>query len=276
VDTAAPDGQPQQTGEPPKERWADILTNARTKAAQEATAQFEAQYGWAKQIDAQEFQSVQQLARTLSANPIEGLQNLIAEIRKDPQYDAALKSLAARALSQRSQQQPAEPQMVQVQLEDGSVITVPRDPNAWLAQQQQQWEAGLDQKLQPLRHTHEQLQAERQAQAQQLAVNSFVSTTYADVQTWPGMDTAEARSTVAKALAQARIDPSDPREVQIALNAAYRTHIVPTLTRAAEGRLLDNLKTNARASTSVNPGSSAPSAPQTITRFDQLPPEAWR
>src|SRR6185369_16249333 len=79
VETQTPEGQPQQAGEPPKERWADILSNARTKAAEEALAP----YAWAKQIPQQEFQQIQNLARTLSADPVAGLQQLIAEIRKD-------------------------------------------------------------------------------------------------------------------------------------------------------------------------------------------------
>jgi hypothetical protein len=266
---ALADGSTPAAGEPPKERWDAILANARTKAAQDATAQFEAQYGWAKQIPQQEIQQIQQIGRHFSpgGNPIEGLQSLIAEIRKDPQYDAQLKSLAAKALAQgRQPAAPATPQMVQVQLEDGLIVTLPRNPDEWLAHQQQQWEQSLEKRLQPLQKTHEQLQAERQAIQQQQAVTQFVSTTYADVQTWPGMDAPESKAAVAQELAQAKVDPNDPREVRMALDAAWRKVVAPTLGQKAEAKLLASLKTKATAG-AVNPSGAAAASPRQVGSF---------
>jgi hypothetical protein len=238
-----------------------ILENAR-----KANDEYRQRVGWAEQIDPQEFQQVQQLARTLSANPIEGLQQLIGEIRKDPQYDAQLKSLAARALSQRSQPAPAEPEMVQVQLEDGSVVMMPRDPQAWLAHQQRQWEANLEQRLQPLQKTHEQLQAERQALQQQQQIEHFVTSTMTDVTTWQGMETKEAQAALANDLAQARINPNDPREVRDALNNSYRRVIVPTLLTGSRQAVLNDIQRQAGAST-VNPSQSGTRAPKTMEQM---------
>jgi hypothetical protein len=277
VETAPGEGQPQQ-GEPPKERWNDILANARTKAAQEANAQFEQQYGWAKQIPQAEFQQVQQLARTLSADPIQGLQQLIAEVRKNPQYDAQLKSLAARALSQRSAPQiPAEPQMVNVQLEDGSVVPMPRDPAAWLAHHEQRWLSQIEQKFQPVTRTIENLQQREAAAERAQQIQAFTDTTFNDAVTWQGMDSKDNQIAVAQRMAQMGIpDDASPEAVKLALHTAWRQVVVPKLAQSTEAKLLDSLKTKAAASSSVNPGSAAPSASRQVTRFQDLGPDSWR
>lgn len=272
---ATPDGTTPGVGEPPKERWDSILANARQKAAEEATAQ----YAWAKQVNPQEFQQIQQLARTLSANPIEGLQQLIGEIRKDPQYDAALKSMAARALAQgqRQQSQATEPQMVQVQLEDGSVVAMPRDPGAWLEHQKQQWLAQVKQEFSPVTQTIETLQAERAAAQHAQQIEHFVSSTYQDMTSWPGMERPENQKAVAQAISQMGLpDSASTDQVRWAAERAWRLHVAPHQSRQAEAKLLDSLKTKAAASTGVNPGSAAPSASRAVTKFTDLGPDAWR
>jgi hypothetical protein len=269
---AAPDpavGQPQQ-GEPPKERWDAILANARQKAADEAMAP----YQWAKQINPQEFASIQQLARTLQSDPVAGLQQLIGEIRKDPKYDAQLKSLAARQLSQRSTPPAPSLQPIQVQLDNGQQVGLYSSEQ--IAAMFDQRLASVQEDMTPLKQALETAKAERAAAEQQHQVQQFVTTTYDDLKTWPGMDKPENQQMIAQALSQAPIDPNDPREVALALNAVYRKHVLPTLNQAAESKLLDSLKTKAAASTSVNPGSSAPSTSRAVTRFDQLGAEAWR
>src|SRR4051812_6347539 len=106
---ASDNGTAPAAGEPPKERWNDILANARTKAAEEALAP----YSWAKQVDQQEFARVIEMSRKASADPIGYMQDFIKELQAHPEYSAQLRSLAAKALAQRSQQAPAvesEPQ----------------------------------------------------------------------------------------------------------------------------------------------------------------------
>src|SRR5262245_5942449 len=192
--------------------------------------------------------------------------------------EAEIRSWQGKALAslRTPNQPPAEPQMVQVQLEDGSVVAMPRDPAAWLAHQKAQWQAEMRQEFEPVTKTIGQLQQEREAAVREHQISHFVTTTYDDVQTWPGMESAEAKTSLATELANANVDPNDPRDVALALDRAYRKVILPTLGRQAEAKLLDSLKTKAVASTSVNPGSAAPSAPRTVTKFTDLPPDAWR
>jgi hypothetical protein len=238
------------------------LENARTKAVEELRARV----GWAEQIDPQEFQQVQHFVRTLQADPVAGLQQLMAEIRKNPQHDAAIRSLAARALAQRQQAQAAdqEPQleMVPVELSDGRIVkfataesTAARE--AWI--QRKATEAATAQ-LQPHLQTLHGLQQREQAIAQQQQVDHFVSTTFADMQTWPGMETADAKAAVANELARARIDPNDPREVALALDRAYRKTILPSLSASSRQAVLSDLHQKAQTNT-VSPNQPSTGAP---------------
>jgi hypothetical protein len=273
-DPSATEGITPVQGEPPKERWADILENARSKAREEADAQW-APHAWAKQIPQTEFQQLQSIAKHFQGgDPITGLQNLIAEIRKDPQHDAALRSLAAREMGRRTQQ-PQAPQMVNVQLEDGTVVEMPRNPSEWLAAQKAQWLQEAEQKFTPFTQTVEQLQAERAASAKAQQVTHYVETTYADVKTWPGMDDAAMQKAVSQELARNVVSEDDPREISLALNAAYRKVVLPQLSQRAQSQQLDDLKRKA-ASTSMNPGNTANATGRTYNSFSELPPEAWR
>lgn len=252
----------------PRSRFDEVNTKyAEAKTALETLEGWKQQHGWAEQVNPQEFQQLQTIARHFqSGNVIDGLQSLMAEIRKDPQHDAALKSLAARALAQRSSPANAEPQMVNVQLEDGSVVAMPRDPAAWLAHQKQQWQTEVEQKFAPFQKTVEDLQAEKAAAAQQQAITQFVETTFKDVQTWPGMTDEANQKALGEALKTMRVNEHDPREVALALNAAYRSVVLPKLQSKSESALLDDLKRKA-ASTGINPGSVAASAPTQATSF---------
>lgn len=233
-----------------------------------------APYQWARQVNPQDFQRAVTLAQRLSADPVAGLQELIAEIRQNPQHDAAIRSLAARALAQRSQQTGPDLNPIQVQLENGQTVGLYSADQ--ISALRQQWLDQVKQELSPVTKTVDELRAERETLQRQASVERFANATMADLATWPGMESADSKAAVARELAAARIDPNDPREVALALNAAWRKVIAPTLGQQAEAKLLDSLKTKAAASTGVNPGSAAPSAPRTVTKFSQLPAEAWR
>lgn len=153
---------------------------------------------------------------------------------------------------------------------------MPRDPAAWLAFHQKQWLQSVQQEIQPLRQTHDQLQAEKAALAKQQEVDTYVASTYKDVTTWPGMDDKANQAKVAEYLTRAAITSDDPREVSLALNAAYRAVVLPTLHSRAEAKLLDTLQQKAAASTGVSPGSAASSSPRAVRTFADLPADAWR
>jgi Fe-S cluster biosynthesis and repair protein YggX len=261
-------------GEPPRERWNDILANARAKAAEEAIAPL----SWAKQVSQQEYQQVAELAKRASADPIGYLQDFIKELQGSPEHAAQLRSLAARALAQR-QAQPTESQEPEFMLPqpDGSIAFDPAGFASWKQWQQKQLLAQVQERLQPYQQTHEQLQAERAAAKEHHESQQFASTVTADVKTWPGV-TEDAMKAMADVI---RTDPKLPAkptyaDLDAATNRAYRAVVAPTLTQKAQAKLLDNLQQKATASTSVNPGSAAAGSPRAVHRFSDLPPDAWK
>lgn len=271
--TTPAEGQPQQPGEPPKERWDAILANARTKAAEEALAP----YAWAKQVNPQEFQQIQQIARHFAGgDTLSGIKALLAEARKDPAIDQQLRSEAARMLAQaRQPQQPSGPDLtpIPVQLENGQVVQLHSAEQVEALKQQ--WLNDVRQEFQPVMKTVESVQQERAQAQRDHQIQQFVTTTFEDIKTWPGMDNPEARKAVAQELAAHGVSGDDHREVLLAVDRAYRKLVLPTLNQKAEAKLLDSLKTKAAASVS-NPAAAAASAPRRVDRFSDLPPDAWR
>lgn len=278
---AAPeDGSTPASGEPPKERWPDILANARQKAAEEALAP----YAWAKQVPQQEFQQLQQIAKHFSSGDLEtGLKSFLAELGKDPQAAATLRALHARELAALRGRTPVVPEQAtpnlnptQIQLEDGSVFKgfSADQVQALVAQEL----AKVKQEFQPVFQTHETLKAQHEAAARAQAVTEFTTTTLQDVQTWPHMESPAHRKALATELAKLP-DTDDPREVAMHLNAAYRTVmrtvVLPSLTQKSQSALLDTLKTKAASATSVNPGSAAASAPRQVVSFSD-PSLKWK
>lgn len=263
--TTSPSTEPAAVAGPiPFQAHKTALENARTKATQEANAQWQ-QYEWAKQIDPQDFQQVQQISRHFKpgGNPIEGLQSLMAEIRKDPQYDAQLKSMAARALSQRSTAQPQVQDFnpKSIQLEDGSIFS------GYSADQVQalvtQELAKVRQELQPVLKTHEAMQTERAEAARTHQIEQFTSSAYADIVTWPGMELKENQQALAQEIARMQVDPNDSSAVLLAANTAFRKVIASKGYTASRQAVLNDINRQAAAST-VNPAQSSTRAPKTM------------
>lgn len=279
ADQTAPDGSTPTAGEPPKERWDTILANARAKAAEDAIAP----YAWAKQVDPQEFQQIQRLAGYFKpgGDVVSGLQQLIAEARKDPGVDAQIRSFAAKTLAQRSQPQPEanqEPQFL-VPQQDGSLAFDPTAFAQWKQWNQTQLLSQVDQRLQPLQQTQQAVEAERAALQAKQEIRHYTESELSSAAKWKGMEDKAFRAKVGETLSRLPVNSDDPRDVSLAFREAYRMvrdADDQQSTQRAEAGLLDSLKRKAAASTSVNPGSAAASSPRAVTRFSDLPPEAWK
>jgi hypothetical protein len=271
IETTSPSTEPAKPAGPiPFDVHKTALENARIKATQEALAQFDQQYGWAKQVDRGELEHALTVARKLNvgAGPeafISGLQELLTDGQRDPQIAAALRSFQGKALAQLRQQQAQPDQEPQFLLEsaDGSVRFDPQAFQQWKQWNEQRVLSQVEQKLQPLQQAHQQTQEQQARVARAQQVEHFTTTTFADLQTWPGMESQDARAAVAKELAAARIDPDDPREVQLALNAAYRKAVLPTLHTASRQAVLNDINRQAAAST-VNPAQTSTRAPKSM------------
>lgn len=93
--------------EPPAEKWPQILENARAKATQEATAAFDRDYGWAKQVPRESLERFGQIAGQMTSDPIGFLNRFVAELQANPVHAAQLRSNAGRMLA--AKQANAEP-----------------------------------------------------------------------------------------------------------------------------------------------------------------------
>jgi hypothetical protein len=177
-------------------------------------------------------------------------------------------------LAQRTQQPEQEPQPdLPIELADGRVV------HLYSAEQQakreaflqKQWMAGVQQELQPLKQTHEQMQAAAAQARQEATWNTWQGQVVADTATWPGMDNREVRAQFAqdvwRQIQASDITIADTDRIERAIERSYRAIVVPTLSRQAEARQLDSLKQKAAAATSVNPGSAAPSTPRKPASF---------
>lgn len=262
---AAPEAQPQQDDRSPlipRQRFDEV--NTRMQTAEQKLQSL----AWAEQIDQQTLQSALQWYGRYNGNPIEFLQSLAGEIQAHPEYGPQFKSFAARALSQRTATEPTMPEP-DVAITDAQGQIVGRTYSAEaLAKRDEymatQLMAKLEQRFQPMTKTVETIQHERlKAQA-----DSEAASTYQELQKLPGFE--EHKGEIAAALAKLQL-PDDPAVLKYAVKALYADIVTPKreqmIGSKAQSQLLDNLQHKAAASTGVNPGSAASSAPGTITSF---------
>jgi len=250
-----PEGQPQHVGEPPRERWDTILANARDKAV----AEWKEKYGWAEQIPRDRLEAALQFySRFTSNDPVDVLQELVQQVQADPVHSQKLRSLAARALAHRQAQEAQTGPLPVIELADGRTV----DLNAL----KQEWTSEVEQKFAPVVQTVEQQRRMHEQAELQRKADEFGRTTFADLKTWPGMDSKENQQKIAQAIKAMSLASDDPRDIQLAVNAVYRREILPTLSQKAQSQLLDSLQQKATAST-VNPGSAVPATPRAVTSF---------
>jgi hypothetical protein len=164
------------------------LDNARSKAVEE----WKQKYGWAEQVNQQDLQEAIRIAQLSTRDPIAYAQELINDLQQHPTYGPSCARWPRAALAQARGQQPqaeTEPQPdLPIQLEDGRVV------HLYSAEQQakreaflqKQWMQSVQQELQPLKQTHEHLQAQRAELRQAAGDYPLRHATYQDVQTWPG------------------------------------------------------------------------------------------
>src|SRR5690606_19526920 len=107
----------------------------------------------------------------------------------------------------------------------------------------------------------------------------FASTFGADLQKLPHFDKVkgELRERLAKVELPADAPPAAVEAAALRLYTQLLSEkVLPALTNETEAGLLDNLQRKAAASTSVNPGSAAPSTARQYTSFADLPADAWK
>ncbi len=277
AETDSVEGSTQAPGEPPKERWDAILSNAREKARTEAMAEWQ-DYAWVKQMPAADFKAVvERLART-KGDPIGLLTELVNEVSADPTYGPQLRSLAAKQLAAGRGQQTQTPDLTPtpIQLEDGRVVQLYSADQ--IAALKSQWMTDVEAKLSPRLQTVDQMAAERQAERAQHEADQFAGGFLGELSKLPHFE--EHKAAIHGKLAAMQLSSDHPAEVKAAAYRAYvdvlQEKVLPSLSTKAQTQLLDTLQTKAAASTSVNPGSAAPTSPRKYNSFHELPAEAWK
>lgn len=232
------------------------------------------QYGWVEQVDRAQVEQAIALAQRYQRDRVGFLTELAQEIQDHPEFGPQLRSMAARTLAAaRGSQAPGAaepPPLVPVQLEDGTVVQMPRDPQAWLQWHQQQWLAQVEQKMAPALTAAQKLQQQEAAQlAGQWSANLMadVEQTYGDIKPYRADILQELQRQLAS------IPKDDPRQNSpefleaLTLKAVTKV-MLPKLTQRAQSEQLDELQRKASASAVPSPGSATPSVPRDVKGFN--------
>lgn len=284
--TASPEGPAAESGTAPADDRSPFIPRSRfdqvNTERNEARQKLEA-LKWAEQVNPESFRQVHGWFEKAKAdpegflmgeflsqqNPMELLDKLVAKIQSDPTHSQAIRAFVGRKLAQQRQAQPeAEPQFL-IPQPDGSVAVDMAALPKWQAWQKQQIVQSVTGEIAPLKERlaaeDKRIEAERQAQA----VTEFATSTSQDALSWPGMDNDAIRQEVAQEYWR-RVEHKtlSNEQLQVELNAAWRTVAVPKLAARSESKLLDSLQQKAHASTGVAPGSAASATTGRPKSFD--------
>lgn len=278
-----PTDSPQQPDERspfiPRARFDEVLT-AR-KQAEQQLAEWQ-QYAWAKDPRVQ--QIVQQVAAS-QGNPMAFFAQQFAELSQHPQWGPQLRSFLGQQFGGlRQRQEPSLPQEPQPDVaiydQQGQVVghtysaKVLAEREAFL---KQQWMQEINQSLAPKLQTLDSLAAREAQAAAQAQAQSYASSFMQELSALPGFDLEKHGKAIAAELAQNQLAPNaHPAEVNAAAYRAYAKVVLPTLGQHAQSQLLDNLQKKAAATSSINPGSAAPSTGKSYKSFADLPPDLWK
>lgn len=237
------------TGEPPQERWADILANARTKAAEERDTHWRQNYGWAEQVNRDQVASMVEYFNRAKSDPNSFLQEYVEHIAAtNPQALAQARSLFARQLAAgRGGDDPEPP--ADRQAEDGTLLYSAPQLKKWHEWNWRQQQAWVTEQIQPLQHHRQQSEQAAKVAELQRAAHQEASAVIAEAKTWPGFEKhqAEIRSAM----------EADPK---LSLERAYIRVTAKTLPQEAQAEVVAQFKEKAQAATE-KPG-AAPSKPK--------------
>lgn len=259
----------------PRPRFDEVNTERNTLKA------WKEQHAWAERADVQQ---IIQMVAASKGDPMAFFAQQFADLAQHPEYAPRLRTFLGQqfgGLRQRQGQNPdpgAEALVPDVVIRDDHGQEVGRTYSAEkIALLKQQWLDEVRQSLAPDLQTVKTIQQEREAAAVQTQATDFASSLFEEFKSIPGFDEKTHGPAMAAEIAKIRLSQNaHPAEVEAAARKVLLKVVLPTLGHKAESALLDNLQRKAAANSSVNPGSAAPSAPRSVTRFDQLPPDAWK
>lgn len=249
----------------------DVHSKALDNARQKATAEWERDYGWARQVKREEFQQAVEFARRVSTDPIAHVTDLIAELQAHPQHSQTLKSLAARALSAGRAGTTTTMPDPDVQITDahGNVIGTTYSAEAQHRREAllvQQAVEAVRKEMAPVVKTHETLAAKQQKELDEAEGKKFASELMGELSDRPGFkeNLQEVGAEVLRMVQQYPENdprPNHPDFLRYAAERAYNRVVVPKLNTSARTSVLADLTTKSQANT-VSPSAHANAAPK--------------
>ncbi len=249
---------PESPGEPPKERWPDILHNARTKEREAVMQQVASQYGDSLRV-----------VESLRADPVGTVAQLIAELQADPRFAAQMASHAARSLRASRPGAAAESEEPQPDLDAGNGVLLysaqqQAKREAWL---KSAWQSEMQQALAPVQ---QDLKARQERDAKAEAAKQLLSDTGQKLQQWTSRphfaDHKDAIRTKQAEYYQQGWDSWG------ALAQAYAdvitTQVLPKAQQQTEQSMVAQAAQKLRAAT-ANPSTTAPAASRKAKSLDE-------
>jgi len=254
--------QTPQKGEPPRERWDSILENAREKVRTE-------EFGWAKGVDRQEFESARSWLDLANQNPMQALDRFVRTIATSNEGKQALRSYMGRMLGQRpaaapqqGQQSPGGedtmpgPDIPTSESNGQPVVYSASRMHQLLEWQQRQLMTKFGEQLQPFQEDREQRQA-REAQERQAAQHrNYADVSVSALEKKPGFKEHKAEIVAV----YSAIPVHDPRSEGEKLRDAYDQVVGSKRDTITRQQTVDDIRRKAGANT-VPANSSAPPAP---------------
>ena len=241
-ETAAPSPA---TGEPPQERWPDILDNARKKTRGEVEAEFRQKYGWADQFQ---------------TDPYTFVEAWVDQLAEHPQYQPQILAKAARLLaSRRGLTQPVEDLKADVPIVDanGNVTGYTYRGDVL--------DKVLDRRLKERFDPLEQ-RAQAQEQREQLATLQQQSWDHASKKLTELRQNPYFKEHEAKVKAALAAHDEWGDNIHAAFNHVLLTDILPTLSQHEQRKMVESLQQKASAST-VGPSGAGAATPKKFKSF---------
>ncbi len=250
----------------------DVHTKALENARAKATAEWERDYGWAKQVKREDYDQAVALAKRATGDKIGFIREYLAEIQADPQYAQALRSEVARALGNRGGNggAPAQPD-VAITDEQGNVVGQAYSAQATVALVKQAVEQALaahKQELAPVIQTHKTLAEQHQAALDKAEGDTFAKGLYTELSSLPQFEAHKTAigAEVVRIIGQYPAnDPriNEPAFLEATVMRAYNRVVLPKLASSERSAALHDLTTKAQGA-GVVPGNSTIGAPKDL------------
>lgn len=255
-----------KAGEPPQEKWPQILENARKKERESV----EKELGWARSFKQEDLQEWAGYASHMSRDPVGFLQWYQSQLEAHPTYGQQLRSHAARTLAAgRGAAQPVDltPDLV-VDAGDGRQIsTFSADRVQQIVQHAVQ--QAIAKEVHPLKEESQQRRAAQEAADYKQRLDAETDATMVEVNDILGI--TDVKSEDANRLFAALNQLMEQDKSLTAERAArriYKSHVQPGLDAKADAKALDKLKQKAAGNTAS--GTTAAVTPKKPTNRAEL------